>query len=114
MDIYTDQEICPGIACIDRNPLTLTFFAFDPEFPTKKAKPKDVHSIGIMMVIVAADAPEPAPEDYVNQTAENKTIFEKFFTTSDIGMKVYIKAYYLNARNKAGPLGDAIFVIIVK
>lgn len=106
-------SISPNISLINKKELMIEFFAFNPELPAKKAKPKDVTQIGIKMVITDVDAPEPRPASYVMQLPETKTIFEKFFTSDQVGKKLWMKAFYLNARGEAGPEGEVFSVVII-
>ena len=62
--------IRPLITFLKKLPMEIVIFVSDPESPGKTGKPEDVYSIGTRMVITAADAAEPKPEEFVMQLPE--------------------------------------------
>ena len=106
-------DIRPAVLCINISSLLMSFISFDPTNPFKRAKPKDVASIGVKIAVVEEGSPEPAPEEYVKQDPEKQTEFELLFTTDQVGKRLYIICYYLNNRGEAGPDSLPFSVVII-
>jgi hypothetical protein len=105
--------IRPLVTFLKKLSMEIEIFVVDPGAPTRKAKPKDVYSIGTKQVITAPDAAEPKPEAYIMQLPEKKTIFTKYFTSDQVGQKLWMKAFYISPTGEAGPDGDVFSTIIM-
>ncbi len=106
-------DISPAVLCVQCVHLMMSFIAFDPTNPFKRAKPKDVASIGVKIAFANADGGDPAPEDYTKQDAEKQTEFEMLFTADQVGKKIYVICYYFNPRGEAGPDSLPCSVVII-
>ncbi len=95
--------IRPAVLCVFITNLMMKFICFDPTNPFRRAKPKDVWSIGVKIAITGVDSPEPRLEEYQKLDPEKNTEFEMLFTADQVGKKLYIICYYLNNRGEAGP-----------
>jgi hypothetical protein len=97
------RDFAPMLAVISVSHLTAFLFARDPNHLKKRKKPDDVKSIGIKIAFTEVKAPPPADSQYRALNPVGKTRFHLFFKAEDVGMKVYIIAYYLNNRGEPGP-----------
>ena len=105
----------PNVALMTKTALTMKIFIFDPAFPTRKKKDKDIFSIGYKMAIVKSTDPVPPVDSplFINQIPEKNTQFEIYFTLPQVTYTVYILAYYLNYKNEAGEVGDMFSAVII-
>ncbi len=103
----------PVVSCIRNTHLLPVFFAANPNYPAKKAKPAKVGAIGLKICFTAADAAAPTADDYRVQQQEGKTEFELPQIADKVGKKLWIICFYLSPTGEAGPDSAPCSVVIV-
>ncbi len=106
------SDIRPSVTFLSKTPLTIKIFVFNPANPTKKGKEKDVAAVGYRIAITDADAAAPALSAYELQLPKKKTVFDTFYTSDQVGKRVWIIAFYLNPTGEAGPDGEPFSTLI--
>ena len=105
-------DFAPSIGLVSMVSLTLTIFGFDPNHPAKKAKPKGAKFMGSEVAYTSAGASEPAPEAFSTRAPEGKTIFSILYPIEKVGMRIWVKCYYMSPTGKPGPK-SVVFTIVL-
>lgn len=88
--------------------LNTRFRVFDIDNQSSEAKPKDVKRIGVRMLLLLADSPEPTFAQLVRQPDEGTMIFDIPFTEDKDGMDGYISVCFLNDDGDEGEWSPSV------
>lgn len=102
-------DYAPSLALVSVTNWAVEVFVMDPKHPIKRAKPKNVKLIGLM--IAYTDTPQPPNDEaYKVMNPEGKTTFSILFTNDKLGKYMWIVCWYMTATGKPSPASKPLMV----
>ncbi len=110
--IVLPPDFATSIAFVSMKNLELTIFVMDPAHPAKKSKPPGGKFIVSQVAYTKPDGTEPTPDAYTTRAPEGKTIFPILYSSDKIGLKIWVKCWYMSPTGKPSPVSAAFSIIL--